>query len=116
MRRIVLILLATMPLVNSYGQVTYESTADSFRKHFALLLEDDGKITLFGWELDQHNDTLTYRAVGHLGPESEMTFNKFEFSGTPPSKVQWPEFHKDNNVSIPIHLLHRHMGIISRDK
>jgi len=81
-----------------------------------LTVEGDNKVTLYGWELTEKSDTLTYRAFGHLTPEKNVTFDNYEFSNTSPSKVKLTQFSEDPGISIPTFLLHRHISIVKQNE
>lgn len=114
MKRLTLILLIVTSVL-AYGQDTYESTVDSYRRNFLLTINED-KVTLYGWELTEGTDTLTYKAFGHLSKDKHVTLDNYEFSKLSPSQIKWDQFQSDNGVSISSFFLHRHLSIQTLDR
>jgi hypothetical protein len=102
--------------VSTYGQRTYESTNDSFRRHYFLSIETDDKITLYGWEINETKDTLTFKALGHRTFGKSVTFDNFQFSKRHPSRLNIDQFKTDNEATVPAFFLHRHLVISTHDK
>lgn len=92
-------LLVTIATNAQFKDGLYESSGNSYRKNYYLLIEK-GKVTYFGWEPTIKNDTVYFRSTANLKKDSRITFEWFDCSLQSPQKEKLPAFPVQLNIQL----------------